>query len=41
MDEILKKKQKQKKAKNGTIIYRDAFIISSLKDCSEVGNIPV
>lgn len=27
--------------KKGTVIYRDAFIISSLKDCSDVGNILV
>lgn len=28
-------------ANNGTIIYRDAFIVSSLTDCSDVGNILV
>lgn len=34
-------KNKKKKANNGTIIYRDAFIVSSLTDCSDVGNILV
>lgn len=39
MYEITKKEKK--KANNGTIIYRDAFIVSSLTDCSDVGNILV
>lgn len=34
-------KTNKKKANNGTIIYRDAFIVSSLTDCSDVGNILV